>query len=202
MEAGSSDSASADPDATASLAGRGAQQLLDDYSERARRGRLESPEIHDLRAVPAAATEYETSRAILLSHYEATGSPREHCELATELLSQPGNYADPQWSLEMSKCHLRQARYQDALDLARTAELHAQDIPSRSRTDRQLKIWEIQAKSYKGLYQQTENMDYIADAIAVWKRYRHMANNTYRSREASTADDAIRALQDLSEGAL
>jgi len=29
-----------------------------------------------------------------------------------------------------------------------------------------------------------------------------MANNTYRSREAGKADDAIRALQDLSEGAL
>jgi hypothetical protein len=102
----------------------------------------------------------------------------------------------------MSKCHLREGRFEDALQSSRVAELHAQDIPARSRTDRQLKIWEIQAKSYKGLYQSTENLDYLSDAIAVWKRYRHMANNTYRPREATQADEAIVALQDLSEGSL
>ena len=178
------------------------QQVLDDYGENARRGRLAQEDIDNLRSIPPAAASYENSRAVLMAQYEATGASAQHCSTASEVLGQPGNYADPQWNLEMSKCHLREGRFEDALQASRVAELHAQDIPARSRTDRQLKIWEIQAKSYKGLYQATENLDYLSDAIAVWKRYRHMANNTYRPREATKADEAIVALQDLSEGAL
>ncbi|MCO4768779.1 MAG: serine/threonine protein kinase [Deltaproteobacteria bacterium] len=200
-DSGSSDSATSD-DAVAMVDAPSAQQVIDDYSDAARRGRLEADAIEQLEAIAPSASSYENSRAVLLAQFEATGDGAKHCDLAGEVLGQPGNYADPQWNLEMSKCHLRQGRYEDALETSRVAELHAQDIPARSRTDRQLKIWEIQAKSYKGLYQGTENLDYLSDAIAVWKRYRHMANNTYRPREATRAEDAIAALQDLSEGAL
>ena len=179
-----------------------AAQVLDDYSDLARRGRLGTDEIAKLQGIGPAAASYEPSRAVLLAQYEATGDQSGHCSVAGEVLAQPGNYADPQWNLEMSKCHLRKGRFEDALASSRVAELHAQDIPARSRTDRQLKIWEIQAKAYKGLYQGTENLDYLSDAIAVWKRYQHLANNTYRPREATRAEEAIAALQDLSEGSL
>lgn len=189
-------------EAVAVVDGPEAEQILDDYSDMARRGRLGSSEIDTLQGIAPGAASYEPSRAVLLAQYEAVGDRIGHCNVAGEVLAQPGNYADPQWNLEMSKCHLREGRFEDALQSSRVAELHAQDIPARSRTDRQLKIWEIQAKSYKGLYQSTENLDYLSDAIAVWKRYRHMANNTYRPREATQADEAIVALQDLSEGSL
>jgi hypothetical protein len=176
--------------------------LLAGMTDRARRGRLTDEEVRRLRGVSAGSDEYNTSRAVLLAQYEAAGDRSSHCEVAGELLSQPANSADPQFNLEMGKCHLRQGRYQKALESARVAELNAQDIPSRIRTDRQLKIWEVQAKAYKGLYQGTENVDYLDDSIAVWKRYRHLAENTYRQREAERADGEIRALGELKEGAL
>jgi hypothetical protein len=80
--------------------------------------------------------------------------------------------------------------------------MNAQDIPARVRADRQLKIWEVQAKAYKGLYQSTDELDYIADSIAVWKRYLHMAENTYRQRESERATTEIAALEALQGGAL
>ena len=180
----------------------GLEEELGALADKARRGRLSTDELDRLRGVRQGEGVYNTSRALLLAQYEAAGDTRAHCEIAGEALRQRGNNADPQFNLEMSKCHLRQTRYQDALDSARVAELHAQDIPSRIRTDRQLKIWEVQAKAYKGLYQTTENTDFLDDAIAVWKRHRQMAQNTYRQREAEKADDAIRALRDLRDGAL
>ncbi len=191
--------AGSDPMATADT---GAGEDLSTLADKARRGRLSDEELDRLRRVGSGDATYNTSRALLLAQYEANGDTRAHCEIAGEALRQRGNSADPQFNLEMSKCHLRQGRNQDALDSARVAELHAQDIPSRIRTDRQLKIWEVQAKAYKGLYQVTENLDYLDDAIAVWKRHRQMAQNTYRQREAEKADDAIRALRDLRDGAL
>ena len=42
----------------------------------------------------------------------------------------------------------------------------------------------------------------MTNCFAVWKRHRQMAQNTYRQREAEKADDAIRALRDLRDGAL
>jgi hypothetical protein len=176
--------------------------LLASMTDRARRGRLSEEEVHRLEAVGTASAEYNPSRAVLLAQHEAVGDRRAHCEVAGEVLRQPRNTSDPQFNLEMSKCHLRQGRYQDALESARVAELNAQDIPSRIRTDRQLKIWEVQAKAYKGLYQGTENLDYIEDSIAVWKRYQHLAQNTYRQREAERAEGEIRALGELKDGAL
>jgi len=171
-------------------------------SDKARRGGLGSDELADLRGVGSSDPLFNDSRAVLLAQYDAAGDRRGHCEVATEVMQVGGNGANPQFNLEMGKCHLRQGRYRDALDSARTAELNAQDIPQRVRTDRQLKIWEVQAKAYKGLYQSSENLDYIDDSIAVWKRFSHLARNTYRQREAEKADQAIRSLQDLRDGAL
>jgi len=171
-------------------------------TDRARRGRLTDEEVRRLEAIGTDSTEYTPSRAVLLAQYEASGDRSSHCQVAGEVLRQPRNSTDPQFNLEMGKCHLRQGRYQDALDSARVAELNAQDIPSRIRTDRQLKIWEVQAKAYKGLYQGSENLDYIDDSVAVWKRYRHLAQNTYRQREAERAEGEIRALEELKDGAL
>ena len=122
--------------------------------------------------------------------------------MAVETLRQPANRAAPQFHLEMSKCHLRQGRHQDALESARVAELNAQDIPARVRADRQLKIWEVQAKAFKGMYQSTDELDYIADSIAIWKRYQHMARNTYRQRESDRAEKEIQSLEALQAGAL
>lgn len=190
-----------EPVATAA-GNRSIEEEFAELADKARRGRLSTDEVDRLRDVGQTEGGYNTSRALLLAQYEADGDTRAHCEVAGEALRQRGNNADPQFNLEMSKCHLRQGRYQDALNSARVAELHAQDIPSRIRTDRQLKIWEVQAKAYKGLYQMTENTDYIDDSIAVWKRHRQMAQNTYRQREAEKADDAIRTLRDLRDGAL
>jgi len=171
-------------------------------SDKARRGRLSDDEVRRLRDIGAESSDFESSRSVLMAQYEAAGDRRAHCEVAGEVLRLDRNQADPQFNLEMGKCHLRQGRYQDALDSARVAELHAQDIPSRIRTDRQLKIWEVQAKAYKGLYQGSENLDYLDDSIAIWKRYRHLAQNTYRQREAERADGEIRALSELKDGAL
>jgi hypothetical protein len=176
--------------------------VLDAMADAARRGRLGDEELRRLKSVPSNSGEFAASRAVLMAHYEATNNRRAHCDVAGEVLRVPQNAADPQFNLEMSKCHLREGRFQDALESARVAELHAQDIPSRIRTDRQLKIWEIQAKSYKGLYQSSENLDFIDDAVAVWKRYRHMAQSTYRQREAEKADGEIQSLLDLKGGAL
>ena len=80
--------------------------------------------------------------------------------------------------------------------------MNAQDIPARVRADRQLKIWEVQAKAYKGMYQNTDDLDYIADSIAVWKRYLHVATNTYRQRESERAQGEISSLEALQAGAL
>ena len=171
-------------------------------TDKARRGRLSDDEIRRLESIDLSSDEYESSRAVLMAQYEASGDRAAHCETVGEVLRLDRNQANPQFNLEMGKCHLRQGRYQDALQAARVAELNAQDIPARIRTDRQLKIWEIQAKSYKGLYQGTENLDYIDDSIAVWKRYRHLAENTYRQREAERAEGEIRELSELKDGAL
>ncbi len=171
-------------------------------TDKARRGRLSDDEIRRLESIDRGSDEYESSRAVLMAQYEASGDRGAHCETVGEVLRLDRNQANPQFNLEMGKCHLRQGRYKDALQAARVAELNAQDIPARIRTDRQLKIWEIQAKSYKGLYQGSENLDYIDDSIAVWKRYQHLAENTYRQREAERAEGEIRELGELKDGAL
>ncbi|HCP46757.1 MAG TPA: hypothetical protein DIU15_11985 [Deltaproteobacteria bacterium] len=175
---------------------------IDDLAGRAVSGRLSTDEVRELRVIPSASATYNASRAVLLAHFEASQDFRSHCELAEEAIVQSANLADPQFNLEMGKCHLREGRYNEALETARIAEMHAQDIPSRIRTDRQLKIWEVQAKAYKGMYQATDNLDYVADSIAVWERYRHMARNTYREREIARADREIRGLESLKRGAL
>ena len=171
-------------------------------TEKARRGDLSGDDVSRLRGVAAGARDWKESRAVLLAHYEAAGNPRGHCEIATDVLRVGEAATDPQFNLEMGKCHLREGRYQEALNTARVAELHAQDIPQKVRTDRQLKIWEVQAKAYKGLYQTSENPDYIDDSVSVWKRYKNLAINTYRQREADRAESEIRALQELAAGAL
>jgi len=175
---------------------------IDGLTGRAVNGRLSSNEVQDLRVISANSASYNASRAVLLAHFEANQDFRSHCELAEEAIVQPANLADPQFNLEMGKCHLREGRYNEALETARIAEMHAQDIPSRIRTDRQLKIWEVQAKAYKGMYQVTDNLDYVADSIVVWERYRHMATNTYREREIDRAEREIRNLESLKRGAL
>jgi hypothetical protein len=177
-------------------------EMIAGMSDRARRGRLSEDEIRRLEGVRQQSGEFESSRAVLMAQYEASGDRNAHCGIAGEVLRLDRNQANPQFNLEMGKCHLRQGRFRDALQSARVAELNAQDIPSRIRTDRQLKIWEIQAKAYKGLYQASENLDYIDDSISVWKRYRHLAENTYRQREAERAEGEIRELADLKDGAL
>lgn len=198
---GSGSSSDETSDEVAALTPLGTDVIVG-MTDKARRGRLTDDEVRRLREIDAGSAEFETSRSVLMAQYEASGDRRAHCEVAGEVLRLDRNAADPQFNLEMGKCHLRQGRYQDALQSARVAELHAQDIPSRIRTDRQLKIWEIQAKAYKGLYQGSENLDYLDDSIAVWKRYRHLAQNTYRQREAERADGEIRALTELKDGAL
>ena len=175
---------------------------LTEMSARARRGRLDDAEVLALADIPSGSTEYRPSRALLLAQYEATGDSTAHCEMAEEVVGARENRADPQFNLELGKCLLRRGSFKDALEVARVAEQNAQDIPSRIRTDRQLKIWEVQAKAYKGLYQSTEDLDYIDNSIVVWKRYLTMAKNTYRQREADQAGDEIRALTDLARGAL
>ncbi len=175
---------------------------LGDMASSARRGNLRVEELERLQAIEPESSLYNSGRALLLAHFEARRDTRGHCEVAVETLRQPANQAAPQFHLEMSKCHLRQGRHQDALESARIAEMNAQDIPARVRADRQLKIWEVQAKAYKGLYQSTDDLDYIADSIAVWKRYLHMANNTYRQRESDRAEREINSLESLQAGAL
>ncbi|GEM_PF-1108818 len=202
-------SATSTDDGGAVAAGAGADQgaemvrsNLAEMSARARRGRLDDTEMAALGDVPTGTAEYRPSRALMLAQYEATGDQQAHCDMARQVVGARENRADPQFNLELGKCLLRQGSYQDALEVARVAEQNAQDIPSRIRTDRQLKIWEVQAKAYKGLYQATENLDYIDDSIVVWKRYLNMAQHTYRQREADQAGDEIRALTDLARGAL
>ena len=175
---------------------------LGDLASSARRGDLGDIELQSLQNISASSALYNSGRALLLAHFEARRDTRAHCEVAVETLRQPANRAAPQFHLEMSKCHLRQGRHQDALESARIAEMNAQDIPARVRADRQLKIWEVQAKAYKGLYQSTDDLDYIADSIGVWRRYLHMASNTYRQREAQRAEDEIDNLEALQAGAL
>jgi len=176
--------------------------VLADMASSARRGDLRDSELDSLQGISPDSASYNTGRALLLAHFEARRDTRAHCEVAVETLRQPSNRAAPQFHLEMSKCHLRQGRHQDALESARIAEMNAQDIPARVRADRQLKIWEVQAKAYKGMYQNTDDLDYIADSIAVWKRYLHMATNTYRQRESERAKDEIGSLEALQAGAL
>jgi len=175
---------------------------LGDMVSFARRGDLSESQIGSIDSIDSDSQLYNTGRALLLAHFEAQRDTRAHCEVAVETLRQPANRAAPQFHLEMSKCHLRQGRHQDALESARIAEMNAQDIPARVRADRQLKIWEVQAKAYKGLYQSTDDLDYIADSIAVWKRYKHMAESTYRERESDRAEREIRSLEVLQSGAL
>jgi serine/threonine protein kinase len=175
---------------------------LSEMASSARRGDLRDGELQSLQDLTPSSELYNSGRALLLAHFEARRDTRAHCEVAVETLRQPLNRAAPQFHLEMSKCHLRQGRHQDALESARVAEMNAQDIPARVRADRQLKIWEVQAKAYKGLYQSTDELDYIADSIAVWKRYLHMAENTYRQRESERATTEIAALEALQGGAL
>ena len=155
-----------------------------------------------MRSIETASEEYTSSRAVLLAQYEAAGDRRAHCEVAGEVLRVPSNSADPQFNLEMGKCHLRSGRYSKALSSARSAEERAQDIPKKIRNDRLLRILEIQAKAHKGRYQKSDNLDYIEDAIVVWKRYRTIAENTYRARETDKAEKEIRALVELRAGAL
>jgi tetratricopeptide (TPR) repeat protein len=183
----------------------GATMVRTNYAEmssRARRGRLDEAEMLALADIPSKSDQYRPSRALLLAQYEAAGQREAHCDIAREVVGSRANRTDPQFNLELGKCLLREGSYQDALKVARLAEQNAQDIPSRIRTDRQLKIWEVQAKAYKGLYQNTENLDYIDNSIVVWKRYLNMAKHTYRQREADQAGDEIRALNDLARGAL
>ncbi len=195
----STDPAVAEP---AASAGPLNATALKELAAAARRGALSDSDLDSLRAVEAGSETYNTGRALLLAHFEARRDTRAHCEVAAETLRQPANRAAPQFHLEMSKCYLRQGRHQDALESARIAEMNAQDIPARVRADRQLKIWEVQAKAYKGLYQSTDELDYIAHSIAVWKRYKHMAENTYRQRESDHAAKEIRSLEALQSGAL
>lgn len=171
-------------------------------AERARRAQLDDSDLRRLRAIAAGGADWKESRAILLAHYDAAANVQGHCDIANEAMRAREAAADPQFQLEMSKCHLREGRYQDALKVARAAEQHAEDIPSRIRTDRQLKIWEVQAKAHKGLYQGSENLDFLRDAISVWKRYQNLATNTYRQRDAERAEKEIQALERLSKEAL
>ncbi|MBJ94287.1 MAG: hypothetical protein CMP23_07375 [Rickettsiales bacterium] len=175
---------------------------LGDLAGLARRGDLRDQELDALEAIAPESPLYNSGRALLLAHFEARRDTRSHCEVAVETLRQPANRAAPQFHLEMSKCHLREGRHQEALESARIAEMNAQDIPARVRADRQLKIWEVQAKAFKGMYQSTDDLDYIADSIAVWKRYLHMSTNTYRQRESERAQREIDSLLQLQAGAL
>ena len=196
------DSGAVPAGASADRAAEMVRNNMADMNARARRGRLEGSEMTALADIPTGTAEYRPSRALMLAQYEATGDQAAHCEMARQVVTSRENRADPQFNLELGKCLLREGSYQDALTVARVAEQNAQDIPSRIRTDRQLKIWEVQAKAYKGLYQVTENLDFIDDSIVVWKRYLNMAKHTYRQREADQAGDEIRALSDLARGAL
>ncbi|MEE2828704.1 MAG: hypothetical protein VX498_05925, partial [Myxococcota bacterium] len=178
------------------------RESLTELGERARRGRLGAEQIAQLEAVQPGTANFNRSRAVLLAQFDATRSRSKHCAVAEEVLGQPQNRANPQFNLEMGKCHLRSGRYSKALSSARSAEERAQDIPKKIRNDRLLRILELQAKAHKGRYQKSDNLDYIEDAIVAWKRYRTIAENTYRTREADKADKEIRALVELRAGAL
>jgi hypothetical protein len=168
----------------------------------ARRGSLATDDIGLLKDVRPGTDPWRPAQALLLAHYEAKGDVGGHCLVAKSAIAERAGSADPQLNLEAGKCHLRQGNYNAALKTARVADLNAQDIPSKVRSDRQLKIWEIQANSYKGLYQASDELDYLDDAVVIWRRYRQLADKVYRPRDVERADTEMARLQTLIEGAL
>jgi hypothetical protein len=164
-------------------------------------GTLESNVVTHLQAAPIDHPNYWRAWAAVMKNAEAKKDYRGHCEATEKVMVVTQFKYNPEFNLEMAKCHLRNGRLLDAVDNADRTINNAMDLSSRSKSQRLLLAYKIRAKCRTILYaNDAKTAAGLADrnklsmAIQAWTDYSNYATGTGNT---SAQQEADRELADL-----
>ena len=164
-------------------------------------GSLERNVVSHLQAVPGDHPNYWRAWATVMKNAEAKKDYRGHCEATEKVMTVSRFKYNPEFNLEMAKCHLRNGRLLEAVDNADRTIGNAMDLSSRSKTQRLLLAYKIRAKCRTTLYaKDAQAAAGLADrnklnmAIQAWTDYSNYATGIGNTKAQQEAD---RELADL-----
>jgi serine/threonine protein kinase len=170
---------------------------LDRYSPVAARGALTPADVSVLESVQLHDPEFTRSRLLLVMNARKKGNDGALRQYLSEAASLPENAYNPIVLVEQARYAVNKGEYQKALEKAQLAERHWARIPSELIFTKKAEIYEIQASSYQGLFNESgDNLDLLERAIHEWRRYRDHVGQKPNSDLTRRADAEIRKLED------
>ncbi len=164
-------------------------------------GGLEPNVVSHLQAAPGDHPNYWRAWATVMKNAEAKKDYRGHCEATEKVMTVARFKYNPEFNLEMAKCHLRNGRLAEAVDNADRTIGNAMDLSSRSKTQRLLLAYKIRAKCRTTMYaKDAKAAAGLADrnklemAIQAWTDYSNYATGIGNT---SAQQEADRELADL-----
>jgi hypothetical protein len=164
-------------------------------------GSLESSVLSHLRAAPEDHPNYWLAWATVMKNSEGKKDYKGHCDATERVMLIPRFRYNPEFNLEMAKCHLRNSRLEKAVDSADRTIGNAMDLSASSKTQRLLLAYKIRAKCRGLLYAIDArsaaglgDSNKINMAIQAWTDYSNYATGIGNSKAQQEAD---RELADL-----
>ena len=152
---------------------------MDGMKPSARDGALTTADVIALEGVTANDPAYTRSRALLLMNAQKGNDSKAVKRYLDDLMRLPENRYDPIFLTELARYYVESAKYQQAVDTAKTAEQHWARLPSELVFSKKAEMYEIQARGYTGIFFASESVDALDQAIRCWEKYRaHVATRS------------------------
>jgi len=132
----------------------------------------------------------------LASAFETRAAEKRYLD---ELLSLPENAYNPAVLIDVGRYELNHKQYGKALERANLAERHWQRLPPEVIAERKAQIYELQARSSRGLLNNTDDearqRELVDQCVRYWRRYAQQVSADAASTEKANAE--IAALEDI-----
>ena len=165
-------------------------------------GSLESDVLTHLQAAPTDHANYWLAWATVMKDAEAKKDYQTHCDATTRVMRIPRFKYNPEFNLEMAKCHLRNSRLVDAIDAADRSIGNAMDLATNTKTRRLLLAYKIRAKCRTSLYAidakeaaGLSDANKLTMAIQAWTDYSNYATGIGDGPARQEADRELADLQ-------
>jgi hypothetical protein len=177
------------------------RDYLDGLIGKAGGGTLSEGELAHLKAAPPGDSQYLRAMGLLAAHYEAKRDYKGHCDVANGVLAQSRYKYKPEWTLEASKCALRNGKLDSAIALADTTLSYQSDMSGANKGKRILLAYQIKAKARTATYESDAKKNagfgdegLLTRAISAWREVKNYASGVGNSR---SVEQAIREIEDL-----
>ena len=166
-------------------------------------GTLGEQEIAHLKSAASNDPQYLNAMSILVANFEKKKDSKAQCGIAKDVTDQGRYKYNPEWTLQLAKCNLRNGQLESAIQNADTTISYQSDLSSKARASRVILAYQIKARARTSIYEADAkknsgfgNEQFLVRAIAAWQEVRNYAQGVGSQRNVDLAN---REMEDLEQ---